>query len=144
MIAVDLALGVSLYSGLRKGLDMPHQLAAGITAEQVGIDAATVKDHIVAAFKRGKRKSKSCKDGFIFPYQGNLRGMAVLNCIVRIIPRRSGNSNKGTFCAQQRKEAVDKLLAYGIVAVYGMQKKTFPDFYQRHCPHLHRLRFGRN
>ena len=59
MIAVDLALGVSLYSGLRKGLDMPHQLAAGITAEQVRIDAAAVKDHIVAAFKRGKRKSKS-------------------------------------------------------------------------------------
>ena len=35
MIAVDLALGVSLYSGLRKGLDMPHQLAAGIAAEYV-------------------------------------------------------------------------------------------------------------
>ena len=59
MIAVDLALGVSLYSGLRKGLDMPHQLAAGITAEQVGIDAAAVKDHVVAAFKRGERKSQS-------------------------------------------------------------------------------------
>lgn len=38
---------------------MPHQLAAGIAAEQVGIDAAAVKDHVVAAFKRGKRKSKS-------------------------------------------------------------------------------------
>ena len=59
MIAVDLALELSLYSGLRKGLDMPHQLAAGITAEQVGIDAAAVKDHIVAAFKRGERKSKN-------------------------------------------------------------------------------------
>ena len=59
MIAVDLALGLSLYSGLRKGLDMPHQLAAGIAAEQVGIDAAAVKDHVVAAFKRGKRKSQS-------------------------------------------------------------------------------------
>ena len=72
MIAVDLALGVSLYGFLRKSLDMPHQLAAGIAAEQVGIDAAAVKDHIVAAFKRGERKSKVCKDGFIFPYQGNL------------------------------------------------------------------------
>ena len=38
---------------------MPHQLAAGITAEHVGIDAAAVKDHVVAAFKRGERKSKS-------------------------------------------------------------------------------------
>ena len=59
MIAVDLALGVSLYGFLRKGLDMPHQLVAGIAAEQVGIDAAAVKDHVVAAFKRGERKSKS-------------------------------------------------------------------------------------